>query len=130
MQQVQQPVHAGEVVLALSGLQQCPGEDADADHGHPGLAHQTHVLGPDFLGPLLGVVVAAVGGAGQAKAALSAHSQKWTLIDAGNGYYRLRNVNSTLVAGVAQSSTTDGAAIVQWNSLNVDDQLWKIVRIN
>ncbi|KUL46512.1 hypothetical protein ADL12_02225 [Streptomyces regalis] len=61
---------------------------------------------------------------------MSAHSQKWTLIDAGNGYYRLRNVNSTLVAGVAQSSTTDGAAIVQWNSLNVDDQLWKIVRIN
>ncbi|WP_307037671.1 RICIN domain-containing protein [Streptomyces canus] len=36
-------------------------------------------------------------------------SQKWTLADPGNGYYKLRNVNS---------------------SLAVDDQLWKIVRVN
>lgn len=60
----------------------------------------------------------------------SADSQKWTLTDAGNGYFQLRNVNSTLVAGVAQSSTADGAAVIQWNSLSVDDQLWKVVRIN
>ncbi|MDT0571795.1 RICIN domain-containing protein [Streptomyces sp. DSM 3412] len=40
------------------------------------------------------------------------------------------SVNSTLVAGVAQSSTADGAAIVQWSGLNLDDQLWKIVRVN
>ncbi|NUP21082.1 MAG: RICIN domain-containing protein, partial [Streptomyces sp.] len=60
----------------------------------------------------------------------SADSQKWTLTDAGDGYYRLRNVNSALVAGIAQSSTADGAAVIQWNSLDVDDQLWKIVRIN
>jgi hypothetical protein len=39
-------------------------------------------------------------------------------------------VNSTLVAGVAQSSTSDGAAVVQWGSADLDDQLWKIVRIN
>ncbi|MFI7295051.1 RICIN domain-containing protein [Streptomyces sp. NPDC050121] len=54
----------------------------------------------------------------------------WTLTDAGNGYYELKNVNSGLHAGVAQSSTVDGASVVQWNDLNVDDQLWKIVRIN
>jgi hypothetical protein len=39
-------------------------------------------------------------------------------------------VNGSLVAGVAQSSTSNGAAVVQWNSLTVDDQLWKIVRVN
>ncbi|MGW2525327.1 RICIN domain-containing protein [Streptomyces sp. NPDC001617] len=60
----------------------------------------------------------------------AAASQKWTLTDAGNGYYRLKNVNSGLSAGVAQSSTSNGAAVVQWNDLNIDDQLWKIVRIN
>ncbi|MFF3333013.1 RICIN domain-containing protein [Streptomyces sp. NPDC002888] len=60
----------------------------------------------------------------------TAASQKWTLTDAGNGYYELKNVGSSLNAGVAQSSTTNGAPVVQWNDLNVDDQLWKIVRIN
>ncbi|MDX3643554.1 RICIN domain-containing protein, partial [Streptomyces sp. MB09-02B] len=55
---------------------------------------------------------------------------KWTLTDGGGGYYKLRNVNSTLVAGVAQSSTANGAAVVQWGSASLDDQLWKIVRVN
>lgn len=53
-------------------------------------------------------------GVGAARAvqstASSANSQKWTLIDAGGSYYELRNVNSTLVASVAQSSTANGAA--------------------
>ncbi|WP_425248118.1 RICIN domain-containing protein [Streptomyces sp. NEAU-NA10] len=62
--------------------------------------------------------------------ASSADSQKWSLVDAGGGYYKLRNVNSALVAGVAQSSTANGAAVVQWSSVGIDDQLWKIVRIN
>ncbi|WP_328842459.1 RICIN domain-containing protein [Streptomyces europaeiscabiei] len=60
----------------------------------------------------------------------AADSQKWTLVEAGDGYYELKNVNSGLHAGVAQSSTSNGAAVVQWNDVNVDDQLWKIVRIN
>ncbi|MFI7500677.1 RICIN domain-containing protein [Streptomyces sp. NPDC049687] len=60
----------------------------------------------------------------------AANSQKWTLTDAGNGYYELKNVNSGLNAGVAQSSTANGAAVIQWNDVNIDDQLWKIVRIN
>jgi hypothetical protein len=33
-------------------------------------------------------------------------------------------------AAVAQSSISNGAAVVQWNGLNIDDQFWKIVRIN
>jgi hypothetical protein len=33
-------------------------------------------------------------------------------------------------AAVAQSSISNGAAVVQWNDLNIDDQFWKIVRIN
>ncbi|WP_406173742.1 RICIN domain-containing protein [Streptomyces canus] len=60
----------------------------------------------------------------------TANSQKWTLTDAGNGYYELKNVGSGFNAAVAQSSTTNGAAVVQWNDLNIDDQFWKIVRIN
>src|SRR5690606_375134 len=38
-----------------------PAEDAEADEVHACLVHQPHVLGPDLLGPLLRVVVAAVG---------------------------------------------------------------------
>ncbi|WP_199830507.1 RICIN domain-containing protein, partial [Streptomyces sp. MMG1533] len=52
------------------------------------------------------------------------------LTDAGNGYYELKNVGSGLNAGVAQSSTSNGAPVIQWTDVNVDDQLWKIVRIN
>jgi hypothetical protein len=39
-------------------------------------------------------------------------------------------VNNTLVAGVAQSSTANGAAVVQLGTAGLDDQLWKIVRVN
>ena len=56
--------------------------------------------------------------------------QKWTLTDAGGGYYKLVNQGSGLTAGVAQSSTANGAAVIQWNDVSVDDQLWKIVRVN
>lgn len=39
-------------------------------------------------------------------------------------------MGSAFNVAVAQSSTTIGAAVVQWNDLNIDDQFWKIVRIN
>jgi hypothetical protein len=39
-------------------------------------------------------------------------------------------VGSGLVAGVAQSFTVNGASVVQWNDVDVGDQLWKIVRVN
>ncbi|MFE7835606.1 RICIN domain-containing protein, partial [Streptomyces sp. NPDC057474] len=60
----------------------------------------------------------------------TADSQKWTLVEAGDGYYELKNVGSGLHTGVAQSATSNGAPVVQWNDVNNDDQLWKIVRIN
>ncbi len=58
---VQHLVQPAEVVVAFGGLQQRPGEDADAQEVDAGFLHQLKVLQPDFLGPLLRVVVAAVG---------------------------------------------------------------------
>ncbi|MFF1308040.1 RICIN domain-containing protein [Streptomyces sp. NPDC058307] len=57
------------------------------------------------------------------------NAQKWTLTSAGGGSYKLGNVGSGLLAGVAQSSTADGA-VGQWNDAGVEYQLWKIVRVN
>jgi len=37
---------------------------------------------------------------------------------------------SGLPAGVAQSSTANGGAVIQWNDVSVNDQLWQIVRVN
>jgi hypothetical protein len=53
-------VEPRELVPALFGFEQGPGEDADADAVDAGLAHEPHVLGPRLAGPLLGVVVTAV----------------------------------------------------------------------
>ncbi|MEX3100846.1 MULTISPECIES: hypothetical protein [unclassified Streptomyces] len=39
-------------------------------------------------------------------------------------------MSSALVAGFAQSSTSRGAAVVQWGSAGLDDQLWRIIRVN
>ncbi len=61
VEEIHEPVEPGEVEHALLGLDQDPREHADGREGDPGLAHQGDVLGPDVLGPLLGVVVAAVG---------------------------------------------------------------------
>ena len=57
VQEVHHVVEPGEVVLALRGLQPRPREDPEGHEGHPGLAHQPHVVGPHLAGPLLGVVV-------------------------------------------------------------------------
>ena len=62
--------------------------------------------------------------------ASGANSQRWTLTAAAGGYYNLVNVGSGLVAGVAQSSIANGASVIQWNDVGVDDQLWKIVRVD
>ncbi|GAA2524056.1 RICIN domain-containing protein [Streptomyces longisporus] len=72
----------------------------------------------------------AAGAAIDQNTASGGNSQKWTLTSAGGGYYKLVNVGSGLVAGVAQSSTANGASVIQWNNVSVDDQLWKIVRVN
>ena len=59
-QQVQDPVQPARGQLARRGLQPGPGEDPDGHQVDARLGHQPDVLGPGGLGPLLGVVVAAV----------------------------------------------------------------------
>src|SRR5438105_4417713 len=60
MEQVEDAVQPLEVVAARNRLQAGPAEDPDADEVDAGLAHQPDVLLPDDVGPLVGVVVAAV----------------------------------------------------------------------
>jgi hypothetical protein len=60
MQERYKPVQPGEVVLALSWLEQGPREDIDAHEVDSRLVHERHILRPDILGPLFGVVVPAV----------------------------------------------------------------------
>ena len=68
--------------------------------------------------------------------------QLWTFHAAAGGAWTLQNVNSGLdldiandansglVAGVGGSSATPGAGVIQWTNVDVNDQLWQIVRIN
>jgi len=42
------------------------------------------------------------------------------------GTYRIQNLNSGLVLGVANASTSQGANIVQWNSNGSSDQKWTL----
>ncbi|MFC3895244.1 RICIN domain-containing protein [Lentzea rhizosphaerae] len=52
------------------------------------------------------------------------------LIDAGNGYSKLRNVNSGKVLAVLNSSTKAGDRIVQVTDTSANSQQWQIVRVN
>jgi hypothetical protein len=63
-------------------------------------------------------------------AASGATSQKWTLLSEGGGYYKLVNAGSGLVAGIGGSSTAEGAGVIQWTNVSVNDQLWQIERVN
>ncbi|CAM5550247.1 hypothetical protein SALBM311S_01472 [Streptomyces alboniger] len=58
--QVHQPVQPAEVPLPRAGFELRPGEDAEGDGVDAGGPHEADVLVPGLLGPLLGVVVAAV----------------------------------------------------------------------
>jgi hypothetical protein len=60
VEEVHDPVKPAEIVLIGAGLQLRPEEDAERDEVHVRLAHQAHVLVPDLLRPLLGVVISAV----------------------------------------------------------------------
>ncbi|MFG1935852.1 family 20 glycosylhydrolase [Micromonospora tulbaghiae] len=53
--------------------------------------------------------------------------QRWTLTDAGNGYYRIANRSSGKVLDVFGSQTADGADVIQWAWTGNDNQLWSIV---
>ncbi|MGW2487916.1 RICIN domain-containing protein [Streptomyces sp. NPDC001606] len=46
---------------------------------------------------------------------------------AGNGYYKIKNVNSGKLLAVSGSSTSAGAQLVQTTDTNADSQLWQAV---
>jgi hypothetical protein len=50
--------------------------------------------------------------------------QKWTITPAGNGTYKLLNVNSGKAVDVSGGSTADGAAIIQWPYSGATNQQW------
>ena len=57
---VDDSVEPAEIVHVLAGFDFRPGEDAHGYEVHSRLDHEAHVLVPDLLGPLVGIVVAAV----------------------------------------------------------------------
>src|SRR5262249_5083639 len=68
VEQIHEAVQPTELKAVPSWLQPRPGEDAEADQVDASLSHQAHVLRPDVLRPLIGVVVTAVGQVRQAVA--------------------------------------------------------------
>ena len=53
-------------------------------------------------------------------------SHQWDLVDAGNGYYAVRNVRSGLVLDVRDWSTADNADVLQWTSTGGANQQWQL----
>jgi hypothetical protein len=53
-------------------------------------------------------------------------SQQWDLVDAGNGWYNIRNVRSGLLMDVSGGSTADGAKIQQYANTNTGAQRWRL----
>jgi hypothetical protein len=53
-------------------------------------------------------------------------SHQWDLDDAGNGFYRIRNVRSGLVLDVAAFSTADNGTVIQWPNNGQANQLWRL----
>ncbi|BDI28856.1 hypothetical protein CCAX7_009070 [Capsulimonas corticalis] len=53
-------------------------------------------------------------------------SQQWDLVDAGNGWYYVKNVRSGLVLDVSGGSTADNAMVQQWTSNQSAAQKWRL----
>jgi hypothetical protein len=51
---------------------------------------------------------------------------RWTLLDQGNGTYKIRNVNSGKLLGLLNGSTAQGAQAVQDSDNGTADNLWRI----
>lgn len=54
---------------------------------------------------------------------------RWTLIDLGNGTYKIRNVNSGKLLGILNGSSTWGAQVVQEPDNGTADNVWRLVRL-
>jgi 1-phosphatidylinositol phosphodiesterase len=52
--------------------------------------------------------------------------QQFDLVDAGNGYYKIRNTKSGLILEVAGSSTADNATVQQNTDSSAANQLWRL----
>ena len=53
-------------------------------------------------------------------------AQQFDFIDAGNGWYKIRNVKSGLVLDVSHNSTADKATVLQWTDKGTSpNQLWR-----
>ena len=57
-------------------------------------------------------------------------AQKWTFKSTGDGYYKIKNVNSGKLLAVSGSSTTAGAQLVQTTDANAASQLWQAVNVD
>ena len=51
--------------------------------------------------------------------------QKWTVNPAGDGTFKLLNVNSAKAMDVSRGSTADGAVIIQWPYGGGGNQQWR-----
>jgi hypothetical protein len=53
-------------------------------------------------------------------------SQQWDLVDAGNGWYNIKNVRSSLLMDVDGGSTADNAKVQQYANTNSGAQRWRL----
>ncbi|NLL05145.1 MAG: family 43 glycosylhydrolase [Clostridiaceae bacterium] len=54
-------------------------------------------------------------------------SQKWYLVDVGNGYKKIVSASSGYVLDVQDNSSADGGAIIQWYSNGGNNQQWQFI---
>ncbi|OAS22392.1 RICIN domain-containing protein [Paenibacillus oryzisoli] len=57
----------------------------------------------------------------------AAAGQTWQFIDAGSGYYRIKNVNSGMFMDISGNSTADGASNIQWTNTSGNNQMWQLI---
>jgi hypothetical protein len=55
---------------------------------------------------------------------------RWTLLDQGDGTYKIRNANSGKLLGIENNSTGAGAFAVQESDNGTADNRWRILRNN
>jgi hypothetical protein len=53
---------------------------------------------------------------------------RWTLLDQGDGTYKIRNVNSGKLLAIQNNSTANGAFAVQDSDNGTADNRWRLVR--
>ncbi len=53
-------------------------------------------------------------------------SHQWDLVDAGNGWFKIKNVRSGHVLDVANFSIADNATLLQWNDTGTANQLFRL----